>query len=147
MPFWLDFCLHFGPFPEKLMFLGTRSRRAPADSRQHPRGMQISFCTTTLRGLGAGICRRQLRSAPSPLRGSPERVRAGCSTLVPFPCTPLLVPLCCTTPHCTPFVGTLSLGLSAEGYLQVTCDSSRANRRGFGSHFRPPSFKNDPNFS
>ena len=41
----------------------TRFRRIPAHDRWHLQRKQVAACTMTFRGPGAGICRRQLRSA------------------------------------------------------------------------------------
>ena len=120
--FSMIFFLNFGSFSlqfcSKTMFFRIRFRRAPADFRQHLRGRQIYACTMTFRGPGAGICRRQLRSAPGPLAARQSVSGSGVPSLVPFPCA---------APHSAPHP------FFRLGYLQVTCDSRRAKRRGYRS--------------
>ena len=56
----------------------TRFRRIPAHDRWHLQRKQVAACTVTFRGPGAGICRRQLRSAPGPSGAARRRLGTVC---------------------------------------------------------------------
>ena len=84
--------------------------------------LKFSACNTFFHGPGAGICRRQLRSAPGPLA-----TRQSVSAWLPNRCSLFLH--CTLTSHITLFF----LYLFKVGDLQVPCDSSRAEWWGFGT--------------
>ena len=92
---WVPFWLHFRPrwhhcrYKYKVIFVGTPISKAPADYPLHPQRRNTVALTLPIRGPGAVICHRQLRSAPGPLCAPPERVCALC------------VPACSTPSTCT----------------------------------------------
>ena len=71
------------------MFLHIQFEENPHTTDSTPHRKQVSARTVTFRGPGAGICRRQLRCAPGPLKDPAERVRTVFATR------------CCTILHCT----------------------------------------------
>ena len=76
--FELFFVLNFTCFLQSI-------RRTPAEGRRHPQRKQVSACAVTFQGPGAGICRRQLRSAPGPrLSGREAGRRCLINGLFPF---------------------------------------------------------------